>query len=95
MPILTWTTAALGDLDRLEAFLFENSPPAAARAMAAIMLATRTLAEFPEAGTMREDLDPGHRELLVRFSGSGDVVHYQVDGDRVEILDVRHMREDS
>ena len=43
---------------------------------------------------MTEDLDPEHRELVVRFSEGGYIVHYGVFGDRIEILDVRHQRED-
>jgi plasmid stabilization system protein ParE len=91
---VAWTRAALADLDRLEAFLVEKSPRSASRAVVAIMDATRVLARFPHAGRMTKDLDPEHRELIVKFSDSGYIVHYGVLADRIEILDVRHQRED-
>ena len=95
MPDVIWSPKALRDLDRLEAFLWEKSPKAADRAIQSIVGATRLLREFPNAGRPAEDLDPEQRELPVPFSNSGYVVSYRyVEGDVVEILDVRHMRED-
>jgi plasmid stabilization system protein ParE len=94
MPKIAWTRAALADLDRLEAFLVEKSPRSASKAVVAIMDATRVLARFPHAGRMTEDLDPEHRELIVKFSDSGYVVHHGVFDDRIEVLEVRHQRED-
>ncbi len=94
MRHVTWTRTALVDLDRLEVFLLEKSPRSASKAIAAITDATRVLVQFPHAGRMTEDLDPEHRELVVRFSEGGYIVHYGVFGERIEILDVRHQRGD-
>jgi len=94
MASISWTQQALDDLDRLELFLLDKSPRVAAQAVLAIMEATDVLMDFPQAGRMTPDLDPEHRELLVPFSNSGYVIGYGVYGDRVEILDVHHMRED-
>src|SRR5690242_3861263 len=94
MPRVIWTNRALNDLDRLEQFLWTKSPLAAERAIRTILEATRLLEDFPQAGRPAADLDPEHRELPVPFSSSGYVVLYGYDGAWVEILFVRHMRED-
>jgi plasmid stabilization system protein ParE len=93
MRRVVWTRTALADLDRLEAFLIAKSPRSASKAVIAIMDSTRVLVQFPHAGRMTEDLDPEHRELIIKFSDGGYVVHYGVFDDRIEILDVRHQRE--
>lgn len=94
MARISWTRAALADLDRLEAFLHDKSPRSAARAIVAILDEVEILRQFPEAGRMSDDLDPEQRELIVPFSKSGYVVGYGVFGDHVEVFSVRHMRED-
>jgi len=94
MARIAWTHAALADLDRLESFLWQASPVSAERAITAILDATELLQQFPEAGRPSADLDPDHRELLLPFGNSGYVVGYGVYRGTVEILSVRHMRED-
>jgi plasmid stabilization system protein ParE len=88
-----WNARSLRDLDRLEAFLWDKNPRAAGQAIVAIVAATRTLAEFPQAGRTADDLDLEHRELLVAFGRSGYVIFYRVADDYVEVLAVRHQFE--
>jgi plasmid stabilization system protein ParE len=90
---VTWNPKALQNLDRLESFLAEKSPRAAAEAIVTIMAATDVLIDFPFAGRRADDLPDDRRELLVAFGRSGYVVAYQVRTAWIEILDVRHMLE--
>ncbi|MBI4923614.1 MAG: type II toxin-antitoxin system RelE/ParE family toxin [Devosia nanyangense] len=88
---IDWTRQALADLDRLEGFLFHKNPQAAARAVLAIVDAARQLTDFPDRGRLARD---DYRELPVRFSNGGYIILYQVAGNTVRIVRVRHMRED-
>lgn len=90
MHRVEWTVQALTDLDRLEDFLFYKNALAAGRAIQTIVAATDRLAFFPERG---RPLPTGHRELVVRFSDGGYLVLYDVEGDGVRILRLRHQRE--
>ena len=90
---VTWNPHALRSLDRLEDFLREKSPRAGTRAVLTIIGAARTLADFPHAGRLADDLHPDERELLVAFGTSGYVIAYRLRENWVEILDVRHQRE--
>ncbi len=40
-----------------------------------------------------DDLEPDHRELLIPFGGSGYAVFYEVQGEEVLILALKHQRE--
>ena len=51
------------------------------------------LSEFPQSGRGAADLDPNHRELIVRFANSGYVVLYGLDAGDIIVLSVRHQRE--
>jgi plasmid stabilization system protein ParE len=51
------------------------------------------LERFPNAGRPADDLEPDHSELLVPFGGSGYVLFYEVVGDAVLILAVKHQKE--
>ena len=92
MRRIVWKPDALADIDRLINFLHPKSPAAAQRAYLAIAEAAQRLAEFPSIGRPMDDLPIGYREILIPFSSSGYRLLY-LDGDPVEVLAVRHMRE--
>jgi toxin ParE1/3/4 len=85
---------AVGDLERLRAFLVEKDPRAAERASAALIDAIDSLSELPERG--RVSPLPGHRELVVPFGRSAYVVRYKYRANERSVLIVRvwHGRED-
>jgi plasmid stabilization system protein ParE len=87
---------ALEDLKRLQAFLIEKDPAAAARAVDAIETSFELLEYSPFSCRKAW---PGDRSLLrepVIPSGSaGYVALFEIDGPRsVSILAVRHQREE-
>ena len=56
---------AVEDVERLRAFLDQNNPGAARRALALIWTAIDRLQEFPDMGMRTEDADI--RQVVVRF----------------------------
>jgi plasmid stabilization system protein ParE len=90
---VVWKSQALHDVNRLVGFLLPKNPTAAARAFKAIEDAALRLGEFPSIGRPLVDMPTGYRALLVPFSSSGYRILY-LDADPIEILAVRHMRED-
>ena len=81
MPyMIRWTANALSGLVRAHAFLAEVDAEAAQKALDAIEAAT-------------DVLEPDHRELLIPFGGSGYAVFYEVQGEEVLILALKHQRE--
>lgn len=94
MATITWLPEALGDLERLFAFLREKSPDAAARAARTILDGAELLADAPELGRAMPDRT-GRRELLLPFAAGGYVLRYMLDDRRtVIIIRVWHSRED-
>ena len=94
MPYLVhWTDNALAGLARVHTFLAASDAGAARRALETIVAATDLLQEFPHAGRPADDLEPEHRELLIPFGASGYAVVYEVRGNRVVILALKHQRE--
>lgn len=94
MPYLVhWTANALAGLARAHAFLEAADPGAAQRALGAIAAATDMLQEFPHAGRPADDLEPDHRELLIPFGVSGYAAIYELRGETVVILALKHQRE--
>jgi toxin ParE1/3/4 len=63
------------------------------KAMEAIEEGTLLLARFPNAGRPAVDLEPEQKELLISFGASGYVLLYEVEGEKVFILALRHQRE--
>ena len=51
------------------------------------------LKKYPQAGQVADDLEPEYRELLVPFGATGYVMIYEVRGDHVVVLAVRHQKE--
>jgi plasmid stabilization system protein ParE len=84
---------AVEDVERLRAFLDQNNPGVARRALAVIWTAIDRLQEFPDIGMRTEDADI--RQIVVRFGASGYIVRYAAvpgDGD-ILITRIWHGRE--
>ena len=94
MPyIVRWTGNAMDGLARAHAFLTGIDFDAAQRALDAIEAGADMLEQFPNAGRPADDLEPNHRELLIPFGGSGYALFYEVVGETVCILAVKHQKE--
>ena len=93
MSRLIWSRRALGDLERLHAFLVEKDRDAARRAIRTIRTGLRLLARHPRAGRPVEAPLDDLREWPMRFGSGGYVALYRLDGEDVVILAVRHSRE--
>ena len=94
MPyIVRWTDNAMDGLVRVYAFLVERGLGVAQQALDAIEAGADILERFPNAGRPADDLEPEHRELLIPFGGSGYSLFYEVAGDAVFILAVKHQKE--
>lgn len=74
-------------------FLAEKDATAAAKAVDIIRNKANILKQYPNAGRPADDLEPEHRELLIPFGAAGYVLYYEVMGDAVQILAVKHQRE--
>lgn len=87
---VTWTEPALHDLESIRDYIANQNPAAAARVAMAIVEVTDLLEGNPELGR------PGHiegtRELVI--ADTPYVVHYEVEGDAVNLLAVVHGRRD-
>jgi len=90
------TIEALDDLKRLQAFLIEKDPAAAARAVDAIETSFGLLEYSPFSCRKAWPGDrPLLRELVIPFGSAGYVALFEIDGPgRVTILAVRHQREE-
>lgn len=93
MITLKWLPDARHDLQRLHAFIEQHSPDAALRAVNTLIEAAETLAEFPDKGRPWE-LEPGFRELMVKFGTRGYVIRYRRHENLVIIVRVWHHLED-
>lgn len=90
------TVEALDDLKRLQAFLIEKDPTAAARAVDAIEISFELLEHTPFSCRKAWPGDrPLLRELVIPFGNAGYVALFEIDGpSHVTILAVRHQREE-
>jgi plasmid stabilization system protein ParE len=93
MPSVTFATAALADLKRLQNFLKSKNPRAAKAAGSAIRSAVQSLAQSPAKGRMPNQDRPELRELVITFGRYGYVVQYRYDGRGVSVSHIRHGRE--
>lgn len=94
MPyIVSWTENAGQGLERAYLFLVEKSEDAAVAAIKAIREKALLLEQFPNAGRPAENFEPEYRELLIPFGGAGYVLVYEVIGDNVYILALKHQKE--
>jgi plasmid stabilization system protein ParE len=93
MPRLTWSPAALRDVQRLYRFLSEKDAGAARRAAKIIREGVKIIARQPGIGRPAEDMEPEFREWMIEFGATGYVVLYRCDDSAAVILAVRHQRE--
>lgn len=92
MPQITWTKAALADIQRHYETLKLIDPDIAIRAVQAIRKAGDSLGTFPRRGAIVHEAT-GLRKLQVTFGKTGFTLHYAVIKDEVVILRVYHGRE--
>lgn len=92
MARLVFAPAALNDLERLAAFLLDQSQRQAAEARPLLSDGLQVLKRHPLIGRPAEH---GLRELLLSRGRSGYVALYRylVESDTVLILALRHQRE--
>ena len=93
MPRLTWSPAALRDVQRLYRFLAKKNIDAAKRAVNAIREGVKIIARQPGIGRPAEDMEPDYREWPIEFGDSGYVVLFRYHKQTAVILAVRHQRE--
>jgi toxin ParE1/3/4 len=83
-----WTEAAQADLAGIDTHLAAIDPELAASLGTAAIRATRFLAGWPKSGSL---IAGGKRKKTVR--GTPYVVLYRLHDERLQILRVRHVRE--
>jgi len=80
-------------LEKAYLFLADKSEEAAIGAIKAIREKVLLLEQFPNAGRPADDMEPEYRELLIPFGGAGYVLVYEVLGNSVYILALKHQKE--
>lgn len=92
MASLRYTPAALRDLERLAAFLFDQDPRAAAETIPLILNGLKILASYPLIG---RPIEVNRRELVIYRGRTGYLAQYgfKPSEDEVVILAIRHQRE--
>lgn len=93
MSRVIWTDAASRGLLKAFLFLDELDADAAEKAVQTVLAGTKILGKFPNAGRPAGDLEPEQKELLIPFGSAGYIVLYEVEGETVYILAVRHQKE--
>ncbi len=89
MPQVIWAEAALRDLRSIDSFLSAANPDAALRVLKSIRTKADRLRSYPKSAPQLEgDL----RYLSIQ--GTPYVIVYRLAEGRVEVLRVRHARED-
>ena len=91
--IVIWTENASKAVEKVYLFLAEKNDDAARAAVAAIREKALLLEKFPNAGRPADDFEPEYRELVIPFGGAGYVLVYEVIGDMVYILALKHQSE--
>jgi toxin ParE1/3/4 len=82
---------AVLDVERLRAFLNQNNPDAAQRALARIWTAIERLQEFPALGVPTRDANV--RQIVIHFGASGYIVRYVAEENDIVITRIWHGRE--
>jgi plasmid stabilization system protein ParE len=90
---LVVSRSAIRDIERLRAFLADENPATAQRAVTALSVAIQSLDALPDRG--RPSSLPGARELIVPFGRSAYVLRYVHNAARNEVVILRiwHGRE--
>ena len=93
MAVVRWLPEALGDVERLYAFLRAKSPDAAKRAAAVIFEGAKLLESSPQIGRPLGD-GTARREISLSFGAGAYVLRYMLEGENtVVVLRVWHSRE--
>ncbi len=82
---------AYQDLQRLDEWLHERNPRAAARLGPLLDTAIASLSEFAERG--RAGPAAGLREIVVPFGSAAYLIQYRVEVEAVIVARIRHSRE--
>ncbi len=90
--ILHWTLGARSDLDRIDRHWRLIDPKLAARAADIILHLALSLDQFPERGRPSR-IDAATRELVGRFGAGAFILRYQVLGQTIVVVQVRHSKE--
>jgi toxin ParE1/3/4 len=85
-----WTTTAADDLAHLVDYIRKDNPAAARRVAQTIYQSIARLRKFPNAG--RIGLAENSRELV--FSPWPYIAVYEIVGDQVQVLRIRHAAQD-
>ncbi len=92
MRRIVFTEPANADLNRLEAWLIEHGAPYARGLGLELEAAISGLIDFPKRGPLNRTGQ--YRKRYVVFHSNQYVIQYQVHGDAIVILRVRHSLED-
>ena len=92
MAQVSYSSEALGDLERIIEHLLKYAPDSATAALERIHSAIHILEDHPEIGRR---VDPDRRELVISRGSTGYLALYRFDPalDLVRILRIRHQRE--
>jgi plasmid stabilization system protein ParE len=82
---------AVLNVERLRAFLNQNNPDVAQRALARIWTAIERLQQFPALGAPTKDANV--RQIVIRFGASGYIVRYVEEVNDIVITRIWHGRE--
>ncbi len=85
-----WTTTAAADLTHIVEYIRKDNPAAAHRVAKTIFQSIARLRKFPDAG--RIGLAENTRELV--FSPWPYIAVYEIIGDQVQVLRIRHAAQD-
>ena len=89
---IEWLASAIGDLQRLRAFILPHNKEAAQRVVKLISYAVTSAGSNPRIGKPVEDL-LGFHDLVIPFGASGYVLRYRIQGDIAFIVTVKHCKE--
>ena len=88
--ILDWTDQALADLTSVDDWLYRNaSPDVAVKQLDRIRFRARSLQDFPRRGAKL-----GEDWRVMGVAGTSYLLVFRVIDDGVQILRIRHIRED-
>ena len=85
-----WTTTAAADLAHIVEYIRQDNPAAARRVAQTIYQSIARLRKFPDVG--RIGLAENTRELV--FSPWPYIAVYEIIGDQVQVLRIRHAAQD-
>lgn len=91
---IRYTSAARDDLVRFIEFIEQRDVSVAERAIDTINRAIELLKLSPFSCRKSSESDPFLRELVIPFGSTGYVALFDINGDHVTILALRHQRED-